>query len=175
MMSANDRGDATGPRRIRPPSGTAYPAVGGGDPPDPPDEFNDLSNPGSTTPIPVVLARWTFIKFGVIMFGSLILTFSSVLAIYWSHYYKVEYHITNGNAHLSVGERDKLETKVQAQQARTKMLKAIKTHTNVKIREVVVEQREEFQKWSGEQEKDHKRQFEKVLKEIKKTRQAVSR
>lgn len=124
-------------------------------------------------PLPVILARGTFFKFFVLIFGSMLVVISGALAIYWKHHYSVSTHMGNQTIHLTSGERAKFETKIEAQAQRKKMVKAFEKHAAVKYREIVVEQNEKFQDWSEAQEQKQEHQLRRILSEVRGVRRAV--
>lgn len=164
MMSSNNGGsgggsdgDQSGPKRKS--SGSA--------------NHKCIMNGAPSVPLPVVLAKGTFLKFGVLIFGSLLITISGVLAFYWKHHYESTTHMKDGTIHLTSGERAKLETKAEAKASRKRIVKIINTHVDLKMREVKVEQKAQIQKLGDELKQQQRQDLRKILSEVKQTRRVV--
>jgi hypothetical protein len=122
-------------------------------------------------PVPVILTTGTLAKLIAWVLGPLILFISG--GAFW--YHKTRVHMANGNIHLQVEERGKLETKAQAKTARKQMLKKITDHSTIKYREIVLDQGEKFQKWCAKQDKKQRDYLDRVMSEVRKTRADVRR
>lgn len=165
--SGSGGGDGSEGRPKRP-SGIAHPTVSV--PAAAPPEACNVQEP-----MPVVLAKGTFIKFGVLIFGSLLITISGVLAFYWKHHYETTTHMKDGTIHLTSGERGKLETKAEAKESRKKITRTIKAHVDIKLREVKVEQKAQIQKLGDDLKREQKAGLKRILNEVKQTRRDVLR
>jgi hypothetical protein len=158
MMAEPDAGSAA-PRQD--PTGPVQPSDPGG------------SGPPPQEPQTVVLAKGTFLKFGVLLFGSLILTISGILAFYWKHHYESTTHQNDMTIHLKSGERPKFETKAEAKASRKRTVRIIKAHVNIKLREVRVDQKAQIQRLGDELKASQQAQIRQVLTEVKRTRRDV--
>jgi hypothetical protein len=137
------------PRRMTQPSGqtAALPADEEGNP-----------TPVIARPMPVVLTIGTIVKLASIIVIPLLGAISA--GIYFFH--KTNAHIEDPVIHLTRGERHKLETKVEAKKARSKLEKSI-------TREVKLQARELKQHLLEKQ----KTQFDRILTEVKRARRDI--
>lgn len=171
-------GDGDGPkkpkqptRESRTPSGMAHPAVR-------PDESVPkvaYEPPADAMPMPVVLAKGTFLKFAFMLLGSLLVSISAILAFYWKHHYAIDSHMSDKTIHLNSGERARLETKSEAQASRKDVVQKVKQEIDLKHREVVVKQKEEIQRIGEELKTAQRQQLRQLLLEVRQTRRAVGR
>lgn len=174
IMPASSNPPNTDNPRQNPSSGPA-PSVAVPEPPERPGEDNGNED----SPLQVVLAKGTFLKFAITIGSTVILGVSAVLAFYWSHHYRVTAHMENRTIHLTSGERAKLETKAEAQKNRAKLVKEVKREVEYAHRKIKLEQSEEIQKGmkklTTKLTQAQKSEFRKILQEVKQTRKAVGR
>lgn len=138
-----------GVRKKKPPTGEAFPA--------------GITN----DPVPVVFTQGTLIKLISWTLGPLLLTLLGAISAFFFFYHKTNSHLINTEVHLAQGERSKLETKVEASRQRAETRRVIKSHIDVKCREIRVEQKEQIQELGRELKSEQKKQFTKILSEIK--------
>lgn len=131
------------------------------------------------SPIQVVLARGTFIKFALMLGGTLLVSISTILAFYWQHHFEVKAHMGNGTIHLTSGERDTLETKAEAQKHREKLVRDVSQKVELQYREIKIRQDEQINSQIKKVAKDlknsQKHEFNKLLYEMKQTQRAVKK
>lgn len=139
-----------------------------------------VKQPGDNDlPLQVVLARGTLLKFGATVVSTVILGVSAILAFYWSHHYRVSNHMENKTIHLNSGERATLETKVEAQKHRIKLVREVKKEVEYSHRDIKLRQGEEIQKGlkklTTELQQSQRQELKKILQEVKQTRRALGR
>jgi hypothetical protein len=115
-------------------------------------------------PLPVILAKGTFLKFASIVIGSLIITVSGILGFYWKHHYEIVSHMANSNIHL---ERDQFETKKEARAGRQQIVQDLKREVQLRYREVAVQQKQQIQEIGDELKLQQRRKLNKILDELK--------
>lgn len=159
----------TVPPRTRPPSGMAYPIRSGGNGGG--DDGHDDSQEIVIKPVPVVLTTKTLAKIIAWVFGPMLIVISA--GLYW--YHCTNLHMDNTAIHLEEKERGRLETKAEAKVQRTGLVTAIKAHNDVRYREILVQQREDFSDWSKKQKLEHEQAMRRILSEVRQTRRDVRR
>jgi hypothetical protein len=131
------------------------------------------------SPMQVVLAKGTFLKFAITVGTTVVLGISALLAVYWQHHYRTTAHMDNGTIHLKSGERAVFETKLEAQQHRTKLVADVKQEVEFKHRSIKLSQGEEIKKEVAKLTQDlrteQKAEFKKLFQEVKQTRREVAR
>jgi len=151
--------DEDKPKRKRPTtSGVGYPKVGSG-------SGGGGRKIDEGTPIPVVLTLGTILKLMVPIFGLV----SLGLAFYW----QTRTHVDNKSIHLESGERSKLETKGEATDRTKQIVKTIKTHVDLKMRQQRVDQKEQILKVGEELKQQQKQQLSEILIEVRQTRRSI--
>ena len=145
-----------------------YPAVGGsnggkGKPP------HGTDRPRAVEPLPVVLAKGTFFKFGILLFGTMLVGISGVLIVYWNHHYRAVHHMKDGSIHMKSGERGKFETKVEAKKARKELETDIKKHFDLKTGQLQLKNAKQITKIGKQLRTEQRVQYRRILSEIKKT------
>lgn len=156
------------PRRS---SGAAYPAVprasspSNGDSSQGGDGGEDSEQAESIVPIPIVLNWNTIIKLAAPAVVTLVMAIAAG-GIFWSN---TRTHLKDTARHISPADRQQLETKSSAKVARSRMIKALKKNTALRVREIKVEQREQIQKLGAELKTDQRR----ILREVQRTRRAI--
>lgn len=137
------------------------------------------SNGDPKVPLPVVLAKGTFLKFALTIGGTVVVGISAVLAFYWQHHYSFVSHMGNQTIHLQSGERARLETKAEAQHHRTKLVKEVKREVEYTHRVIKVRQDEEIKKcvkkMAAELKREQRSEFKRLMDEVRQTRRAVVR
>jgi len=168
--SNNKKPNPEAPRR---PSGTAYPMVSPDDSV-PHTPIVKKEEDEVMVPMPVVLAKGTFMKFAFLLLGSLLVSVSAILAFYWKHHFEFKTHIGDQTIHLTSGERATLETKSEAQANRKMMVEQVKREVEYKHREIVLKQKEQIQKIGEELQSSQEKKLNSILNEVRRTRRAVS-
>jgi polyhydroxyalkanoate synthesis regulator phasin len=129
------------------------------------------------SPVQVVLAKGTFLKFALMSLGSLLISISTILAFYWRSHFETKSHIANGTIHLTSGERSTLETKVEAQKHRKKLVGEVSKKVELHFREIKVRQDEQIKRQiknvADDLKTSQKYEFNKILQEVKRTRREV--
>jgi hypothetical protein len=166
------------PRSKKVSDGAGYPAVGGsaGDgggkkPPQDPNEcrIDDIAE----KPIPVVFTQKTFTKLIAWTLGPLLLTLVGSISAFFYFYHKTNVHLTDPTIHLIRGERLIFETKQEAKVERKRLKSEITGHFDVKVREIKVEQKEQFHKLGTKLRRQQTNQLMKILTEVKKARRDI--
>lgn len=154
---------------MAPPSGGGGSGGGNEDPtPVRPHRPSDGFVPVSKEPMEVILNARMMRKIFLWVMGPLLafLLTSASLLIYF--YHSANAHMGNEYIHLGNREREKLETKEEAVDARKKLRKVLSAHIDMKMREVKVEQKEMLQQATKKiqtQQQDH---YRNMLREIRK-------
>lgn len=154
-------------RRRRPNTGHTMP-VGG-----PPDDPNDVCRIEPDKPMEVVFTTDTFRRLIVWTLGPFLLFLIAAISSFFFFYHKASTHMDDPTIHLSRGERRSLETKEQATKERENLKAGITRHFDVKIREIKVEQEEQFQKLGTELKTEQKQKLDKILTEVRRTRRDI--
>jgi len=125
------------------------------------------------SPMPVVLTLGTIIKLASVIFIPLLGILSG--GIYFFH--KTNLHIDDKAVHLLSDERPKLETKFEANKARSKMEESIKRELRVSMRElqqdVSATQTVQIKTLGSELKQEQKTWGDRLLKEMQQTRKDV--
>lgn len=162
-------GGGTPPRKKHPTDGViGHPAV----PPGSGGGGND-----DELPMQVVLAKGTFLKFAITIGGTVLVGISAILAVYWAHHYRVVSHMSDGTIHLKSGERGTLETKVEAQKHRAKLVEEVQKEVEFKHRDLKLNQGEEIKanlkKLGNELKQAQRSDLRQLLQEMRQTRRAI--
>ena len=165
-LTNGDGGTPTG-RQKRSATGEAFPAVGGGGGEGPKDPKKCNVEPDK--PMEVVFKAEAFRKLIAWTFGPLLVVLVAGIGGFFYFYHKTNTHLVDPTIHLTRGERNSLETKVEAKVERSKIKTDIITHFDVKVREIKVEQKEQLIKIVKSLEDEQKSQYRRLLTEIKKT------
>lgn len=159
--------------RNKKPSGMAYPVTTGNN--EPLGSGNNGSGSGpprvgdKTQPIPVVLTLSTIIKLIAGIMGPLILGVSTILCFYWKAHWQAQQHIGDQSIHFSSQEKGKFETKEESKIAHKELLDNLKSHVDLRYREVAVKQKEDIQQLGEELKSQQQASFQRVLAELRKT------
>jgi hypothetical protein len=168
MSPSNGGGGSTSGGRRTPPTGEVQSAEGtklkeDGDEKDPRE-----CKPEPKKPMEVVFSPQTFRRLVAWTFGPLLIVLVGALTAFFYFYADTNAHKRDPTIHLTRGERAKFETKAEAKSERTKLKKEITTHFDVKVREIKVEQVEQWQDSMKKVTAQQARQYQKIMKEIRK-------
>lgn len=150
MMPPNGGGGGGGGNRPNRPSGEGHPAV--------PPADEDRNPTAVITPMPVVLTVGTIIKLASVIMVPLM----GILSAGIYHYHKTNAHVDDPVIHLTRGERSKLETKAEAQKARTKLEESITREVKLQAREIKQDVAADQKSWG-----------DRLLQEVKKARRDI--
>jgi hypothetical protein len=164
LMAPPPNGDGGGGGGVpagkkKPPTGEVTP-TGGGDP-------NECKIEPDK-PMEVVFTTQTFRRLIAWTFGPLLLVLVGGLGAFFYFYHSTNLHVSDPTIHLTRGERGKLETKLEAKQARTKLETDIKAHFDLKTGQLGVKNAKQITKIGNELRAQQKGQYHRLLREIKK-------
>jgi ribosomal protein L23 len=171
MMSPNNGGGIPTGGRKRPPTGETSSLGGLEENGGKRDLETNVFKPD--IPIEVVFKAETFRKLIVWTLGPMMITLIGAISAFFYFYHKTSVHLDDPGIHLARGERDKLESKIEAKTERKKLKKEIITHFDVKVREIKVEQREQVEKIGRKLRSEQRSNLNKILSEVKKARQDI--
>jgi hypothetical protein len=167
LMSPSSTGGSTGGGdRSKRPTGEAYPAVGSS------VEEKKERDPQECRieperPMEVVFTQDTFRKLIAWTLGPLLTLLVGAVSAFFYFYHSTNSHMTDPTIHLNRGERIKFETKEEAKAERKKLKHEIKSHIDVKVREIKVGQKEQLQESLDKITKQNEKQFKKLVREIR--------
>lgn len=135
-------------------------------------QVEELGKEGiQVVPVPVVLTWNTILKFA----SAIVLPIIAAISFAILFFHRTVMHMEDPTIHLVRGERAKLETKKEARLFRGKLNTEIKSHIDIKVREIKIEQKEQFHKLGGELKKGQGLRFKEILSEVRKARADIKR
>ena len=169
-MSGLGVGGGGGSSRKKPPSGVVNMVVPG-DRKDPTGPVQSCEAPSLLNqPMPVILTLGTILKLASIITIPMIGLLST--GLYFFH--KTNIHLEDSTIHLGRSERAKLETKAEANEARSKLAKSISRELSIQTRELKQDlgdqQARQYKKLCKEIRSDQKKRFDVILNEVRQSR-----
>ena len=167
MSPAVAEGGGTSAGTRKRPTGEAYPAVGGGDGGDPPQDSKDCKIKPDK-PMEVVFQTQTFRRLIAWTLGPLAAMLVGGMAAFFYFYADTNAHKRDKTIHLKSGERGNIETRTEAKQSRAKLETDIKKHFDLKTGQIGLRNEKQITKIGTELRTAQRVQYRRLLIEIKK-------